>query len=209
MRSKKSPQDKRGRAKQGRRIVEVDLASLVAVGNSCPGCRKGEPSCCSTFDVCVTTAEMERIIRVLPEASKYAPQLQSREGFENVFDEAGRGLYSLDTDEDGVCVFAYWVEGRNRCSLHSAAVALGMTLRDVKPKHCMLWPIHVSEGNETLAIPGEVVRFRCNTRAQKGSRRVSPALLDAIDKVYGKGSGEKVAAAAARGERRLQLVLKR
>jgi len=106
-------------------------------------------------------------------------------------------------------VFAYWLDGRNRCSLHSAAAALGLALRDVKPKHCMLWPIHVSGGREELAIPGEVLRFRCNARASKGSRRVSPALLDAIDKVYGRGCGARVAAAAARGEKRMQIISKK
>lgn len=206
---KMARQDKRGRVRPGRRTVDVDVASLAAVENSCPGCRKGEPSCCSTFDVCVTGVEMERIIRVLPEAAKYAPHLLVDGGFDNVFEAAGGGLYSIDTDEDGVCVFACWVDGRNRCSLHAAATALGLALRDVKPKHCMLWPIHVSGGREELAVPGEVLRFRCNVRAPKGSRRVSPALLDAIDKVYGRGCGDKVAAAAARGEKRLQFVPKR
>lgn len=200
--------DKRSRVRPGRQTVDVDVASLAAVMNSCPGCRKGEPSCCSTFEVCVTTAEMERIIRVLPEAAKYAPHLRVDGGFDSVFEGAGGGLYAIDTDEDGVCVFAYWVDGRNRCSLHSAAAALGLAMRDVKPKHCMLWPIHVAGGREELAVPGDVLRFRCNARAPKGSRTVSPALLDAIDKVYGRGCGARVAAAAARGEKRMQIIPK-
>jgi hypothetical protein len=192
-----------------RSSVEVDVESLLSLENRCRGCAKGRRCCCSSYEVCVTTAELKRIIKVLPEAAKLCPHLLTAGGYDNVFDEEEPGLFSIDTTEDGLCLFAYWSHGRTRCALHTVAVTLGLPLEQVKPKVCLLWPMHFSEGNEVLAMINDAFLFNCNTRKAPGSRRLSPGFVEAIELVYGEGCGTQVKQAAKNGERRTLLVARR
>jgi len=198
-RQKRLPQHQRS-------SVDVDIESLLLIENRCSGCGKGEKCCCSSYEVCVTTAEVKRIIRVLPEAAKLCPHLQAREGYDNVFEEEEPGLYSIDTNEDGLCLFAYWSHHRTHCSLHTVAMTLGLPLEQVKPKVCLLWPMHFSEGEEVLAMISDAFLFSCNSRNMPGSRRLSPGFIEAIELVYGEGCGNQVKDAAENGERRTLLV---
>ena len=182
------------------------MESLVTIENRCGGCAKGERCCCSSFEVCITNEEMKRIIRVLPEAARFAPHLLADGGYDNVFEEAEHGFYSLDTNEDGLCLLAYWSNRRIHCSLHSAAMALGLPLAQVKPKVCLLWPLHFYDGDEVLTIHKAVLGFACNVKKARGSRSLSPGFVEAIELVYGEGCGAQVAAAAENGERRTLLV---
>jgi hypothetical protein len=189
-----------------RNSVEVDVESLLSVDTHCGGCAKGERCCCASYDVCVTAEEMKRIIRYLPEAAKYCPHLATAGGYDNIFDEDERGLFSIDTTEDGLCLLAYWSDRRVHCSLHTVAIELGLPLSAIKPKVCLLWPLHFSDDVEVLAIIGDAMRFTCNVRRPRGARDLSPGLVRAIDMVYGEGCGEQVENAAARGERRTMLI---
>ena len=106
MRSK-GPKNRRGSAAaEQRSSVEVDVESLLSLENRCKGCVRGERCCCSSYEVCVTTAELKRIIKVLPEAAKYCPHLLTTGGYDNVFEQEEPGLFSIDTTEDGLCLFA-------------------------------------------------------------------------------------------------------
>src|SRR5512146_2319816 len=129
MRSKES--EHRGRKQQPkhqRSSVDVDVEALLSLENRCNGCGRGQKRCCSSYDVCVTNAEVKRIIKVLPEAAKYCPGLKIAGGYDNMFEEEEPGLFSIDTGYDGLCVFAYWSRGRTHCSLHTVAVTLGLPL---------------------------------------------------------------------------------
>ncbi|MHB8843698.1 MAG: hypothetical protein ACYC7L_03030 [Nitrospirota bacterium] len=201
-RGKREPQHKRS-------SVEVDVESLLSVDNRCTGCSRGERCCCSSYEVCVTTAEMKRIIKVLPEAARHCPHLLTAGGYDNVFDEEEPGLFSIDTTEDGLCLFAYWSHGRTHCSLHRVARDLGLPLEQVKPKVCLLWPLHFSDGDEVLAIIDDAMLFRCNTRTPPGSRDLCPGYAEAIELVYGEGCGAQVQNAAKNGERRTLLIARR
>ena len=185
-----------------RTSVDVDIESLLSLENSCSGCARGEKCCCSSYEVCITTAEMKRIIKYLPEASKLCPHLRAAGGYDNVFEEEEPGLYSLDTGEDGLCLFAYWKDNRTHCSLHTVAVTLGLPLEEVKPKVCLLWPLHFSDGEEVLARINDAFLFSCNIRRAPGSRTLSPGFVEALERVYGEGFGEEVRQAAENGERR-------
>ena len=182
--------------------LRVDLASLLSIDHRCGGCAEDEPCCCATYEVCVTEAEMNRIIRVLPEAAKLCPHLESDEGYDNVFERVERGLYALDTTEDGLCLLAYRDGHTIRCSLHSVALAFGIPLEKVKPKACLLWPMSFSEGDEVLSLTGDAQAFRCNSRRTQQSRRLSPSLLAAIEVVYGKDMGSRLKIEAGKGVRR-------
>ena len=192
-----------------RTSVEVDVESLLLLENRCNGCAKGEKCCCSSYEVCVTTAEVKRIIKFLPEAAKLCPHLLTAGGYDNVFEEEEPGLFSIDTAEDGLCLFAYRSEGRTRCSLHAVAMTLGLSLEQVKPKVCLLWPMHFSDGDEVVGMINDAFLFSCNKRRPRGSRNLSPGFIEAIEQVYGEGCGDQVRQAAENGERRTLLITRR
>lgn len=201
-RQKRPPQHQRS-------SVEIDVESLLSLENRCNGCARGEKCCCSSYEVCITTAEMKRIIKFLPEAARFCPHLLTIGGYDNVFEEEEPGLFSIDTTEDGLCLFAYWSHGRTHCSLHTVALMLGLSLAEVKPKVCLLWPMHFSEGDEVLAMIDDAFLFACNSRKAPGSRSLSPGFIEAIELVYGEGCGSQVQQAAETGERRTLLVTRR
>lgn len=189
--------------------VDVDIESLLSLENRCNGCARDEKCCCASYEVCVTTAELKRIIKVLPEAAKLCPHLLTIGGYDNVFDEEEPGLFSIDTNEEGLCLFAYWADDRTHCSLHAVAMRLGLSLEQVKPKVCLLWPMHFSDGDEVLGMIEDAFLFKCNTRKAPGSRSVSPGFIEAIELVYGEGCGTQVKQAADNRERRTLLVTRR
>ena len=186
--------------------VEVDVESLLSFENHCNGCAKGQRCCCSSYEVCVTSVELKRIINILPEAVRLCPHLLATGGYDNVFQEEEPGLFSIDTTEDGLCLFAYWSHHRINCSLHTVAKKLGLPLEQVKPKVCLLWPMHFSEGDEVLAMIGDAYLFKCNTRKGPGSRSMNVGFVEAIELVYGRGCGTQVQHAAESGDRRTLLV---
>lgn len=188
-----------------RSTISVDLASLRSVEHRCGGCAQGEPCCCSSYEVCVTGAEMERIIQVLPEAARLCPHLRTDQGYDNVFEYVEPGLYALDTTEDGLCLLAYVAEHRVRCSLHTAGTNLGLSLEKVKPKACLLWPMSLSEGDEVLSLAGDALSYGCTTRRRKRSNGLSPAFLEAVEIVYGEGAGARLEHEAGAGARRATL----
>jgi len=189
--------------------VEVDIESLLSLENRCDGCAGGVKCCCSSYEVCVTTAELKRIIKVLPEAARYCPHLLTVGGYDNVFEEEEPGLFSIDTDEDGLCLFAYRSEHRINCSLHTVAMALGLPMEQVKPKVCMLWPMHFSDGDEVLGMISDAFLFSCNARKAPAPQSLSPGFVETIEQVYGEGCGTQVKLAAENGERRTLLVIRR
>jgi len=185
--------------------VVVDVESLLSLENNCNGCASGGKCCCASFEVCITTQELKRIIKVLPEAAKYCPRLLTTGGYDNVFDKEEPGLYSIETTEDGLCLFAYRTNHRIRCSLHTAALKLGLPLAQVMPKACLLWRMHFSDGDEVLAITEDAFIFPCNARKTPGSRKLSLGFTGAIELVYGEGCGERVKRAAEKGVRRTRI----
>ncbi|MFA5072762.1 MAG: hypothetical protein WC539_02515 [Nitrospirota bacterium] len=192
-----------------RNSVDVDIESLLQLENHCNGCVKGEKCCCASYEVCVTTAEIKKIIKVLPEVVKFCPHLLTIGGYDNVFEEEEPGLFSIDTNENGLCVFAYWSDHRTHCSLHTVALTLGLPLEQVKPKVCMLWPMHFSDGDEVLGMIDDAFLFSCNVRQEPGSRTMSPGFIETIEQVYGEGCGDQVQRAVENGERRTLLIVRR
>ena len=190
---------RRPRLARRKKTLSVDLASLRSVEHRCSGCAEDEHCCCSSYEVCVTKAEMERIIEVLPEAAKLCPHLRTEEGFDNVFEYVEPGLYALDTTEDGLCLLAYIVDHKIRCSLHTAGKNLGLPLEMVKPKACLLWPMSLSEGDEVLSLAGDALTFGCTAPARKGSSGLSPAFVEAVEIVYGEGTGARLEREAGTG----------
>ncbi len=197
---------KRHRSFRDRRgTVQVDLASLYAIDHACQGCTKDEKCCCATYEVCVTTREMNRIIGLLPELARLCPHLGADEDYDNVFEEVEPGLFAIDTTEEGLCLFAYVSRGKLRCSLHTVGLNLGIPLDHAKPKACLLWPMTFSEGEELLSLTGDALSFFCNSRKGRLSRSLCPSFVEAIELVYGEAAGALVKTEAGKGARNMVL----
>lgn len=182
--------------------VFVNLSALLSIDHACQGCSTPEQCCCARYEVCADAHEVKRIIALFPEVVKFCPNLKTIAGYDNIFDEIEPGLFALDTDENGLCLLAYKSEGKIRCALHSAALKLGLPPAKVKPQACLLWPLSASEDNKFLSLGKDVFSFSCVTRRHKPARTIAPALLEAVDEVYGREFRLKLEKEAAKGSRR-------
>ncbi len=143
---------------------------------------------------------MARIIGVLPDAAKYRRDLVSGDGYDNVFEKLGSNQYCLDTDEDGLCVFAYVKDNKILCSLHSAALDLGIPVEQVKPAPCLLWPLALSEGKQkVLSVHDDVYEFACNSRKKTRSKRLRPPIAQIVESVFGVDFREQFDCAVMQG----------
>jgi hypothetical protein len=168
-------------------VVGVDLKTICTIDHECVGCSDVTKSCCAKYDVCVTEAELKRIIPVLPNAAKLCPHLKTEDGYANVFEEAEKGQYSIDTHENGLCVFAYTAaSGLIRCSLHTVEKDLGMPLGSVKPAVCILFPLTFSEAGNVLTLHDDALGCECSSLREKPSGAISSDLLETIRHFGGK-----------------------
>jgi hypothetical protein len=165
--------------------VVVDVEALGGIEYECrPGLCGESGVCCAGYDICVDEAELEKLTGGIDLAQDYVPHLaEGPPPFRHAF---GR-LYALDTDEDGLCVYAWRdEEGAVLCSLHSAALEAGLDLRQVKPRPCLLWPLATGGSDpEYLSVdPGAlgypcVHRRRFDGRLHESIRRHVAYLFDA------------------------------
>lgn len=158
----------------------MDRKAICSIDHECVGCSEVSKSCCAKYDVVVTEAELNRIILVLPEVAKLCPGLKTEDGYANVFEEAEKGHYSLDTHENDLCVFAFKEKGKIRCSLHAVETKLGMPLGTVKPAVCILWPLTFSEKGDVLTLHDNALACECSSIREKPSNQISPDLLATI-----------------------------
>jgi hypothetical protein len=167
-------------------IIEIDIAGICSVHHKCMGCKGESIKCCSSYEVTISSKEMQNIIGYMPYAIEFCPHLRSRHSYKNVFEDVSRDLYSIDTNDEGMCVFAYFDQDRIACSLHAAAEKVGIAFQKIKPESCLLWPLAIFEGESTiLSIHDEVFEFSCNKRNTKESLSFCPSIVDNIEKVFG------------------------
>jgi hypothetical protein len=188
--------------------ININVGAISAVCHQCSGCDSAADCCCAKYEVCAGTREMRAIVGMLPLAAKYCPWLKGKHGFENVFDEVERGLYAIDTHENGLCVFAYHCDSGVRCSLHSAAMQLVKPFHLLKPFACTLWPLVFREPpNAALSICDDALKFSCN-KSRKGKRgAISSEMLDSIRSLLGEEACADVVKAAGKGVRRIKVPL--
>ena len=188
--------------------INVDLSAISATLHRCSGCANTDVCCCATHEVCVSTREMKAIIGALPLAAGHCPWLKGEAGFDNVFDEVERGLFAIDTHEDGLCVFAYHCDSGIRCSLHSVAEQMGMSPHLLKPYACTLWPLVLREPpNAALSICDDALRFPCNSVRKGKGGAISPELLDSIEKLLGTAACGQTLKAAQKGSQGTRVLL--
>lgn len=169
-------------------ILPKDTLPILQLEHNCDLCRTGTKCCCASFDVCITEKEVEQITGVLPYVAKYVPHIVDEDGeFENMFEEEEDKLFSIDTHEDGLCIFAYHKKGETRCALHSAALDLHVPLKEIKPLVCMLWPLAISDGSQPIVdVDAYAYQFHCNHKQPPKSARLSPAVQDTLQSIWGK-----------------------
>jgi len=158
-------------------------------------------------EVCVNAHEMKTISGALPLAAKHCPSLKDVNGYDNVFDEVERGLFAIDTHENGLCVFAYHVRSKIRCSLHSVALQIGMSPHLIKPSACTLWPLVLRESPDAvLSICDDALQFPCNRKVKAGS--ISREILNSIEKLLGAAACGQILKAAQAGQKHARLRLR-
>jgi hypothetical protein len=145
-------------------------------------------SCCAKFDVCVTEEGLKKIIPYLPEAAKFCPHLKNGVEYANVFEKAEKGVYAIDTHDNGLCVFAFESNGLIRCSLHAVETKFGLPLGTVKPEVCILWPLTFSEAGDVLTLHDEALSCDCSSPRKIPSNQISPDLLKTIKHFGGETS---------------------
>jgi hypothetical protein len=170
--------------------IVVELASLAGLSHRCRPrlCRRSR-FCCAAYEVEVDEGELATIVGLLPEAGRYAPALWSGNGWANVFEEGEGGLYTLDSDEEGLCVFAYRrSSGGRRCALHTAAQDLGLSPYRAKPRCCALWPLALWEtSTPVLGLHEDIFSFPCNAPRPHDSRDLDPGVAALIRENFSQG----------------------
>lgn len=165
--------------------LDIDVAGLCSVIHTCTGCGTDSRCCCSSYEVCVSEDELNKIIGCMPEAAKYCTHLKSNNSYDNVFEQVGSNVFSVDTTEKGLCVFAYSNHGKNLCSLHSVSIDLGLPGHGLKPRVCSLWPLIISEGEpKTLSIHEDAFDFTCNIEKYSGSLSLCPSVVAIVESVF-------------------------
>ncbi len=169
--------------------MHIDLDALQALAHRCDPikCIGRERGCCETYEVVVGRREQGTIIGAIKEASRFAPDLKEGENYLEPFEETDGGT-CLNTDEEGRCVFAYRdALGATMCSLHSAALELGLPPAEVKPRSCALWPLALVEGKPPLLTVQEgVLDFPCNRRRRIGATSLNAGIAEIIAAVFGR-----------------------
>ncbi|MCP4641328.1 MAG: hypothetical protein GY851_12880 [bacterium] len=182
----------------------VDVARIAALHHQCDGCLDREAGCCASFEVCVAEPEMERILGTMEAIAEFCPDLHNSEGFAYPFDETEDDLHAIDTDEDGLCAFAYSKDGRTLCGIHSAAERLDVPWFTVKPRSCVLWPLALSHGpSPVLTVDPEAPAFHCCEVGRRDPSALDDNIAGTLRTVFGEAFEAAVGEAAARGEERV------
>jgi hypothetical protein len=177
--------------------VAIDAGAISGIAHRCDPRRCAGRSCCgSGYEVCVEEDEAARIAAALPQAARHAAHLADGPGPDGLFREVWPGLRAIRTRGDGLCILAYpGPEGEALCSLHSAALALGQELRELKPRSCLLWPLAMTGPRPpVLSVDPGAFRFPCNSRRPAGARGLDAGVAEAVRRALG---GEFLAEFAA------------
>ena len=163
--------------------VAVDIRALAGIAHDCrPECCAERTSCCATYEVCIERDEQQKILNHIASAASYASAIRDGDDLLDPFDWADGGLTCLQTDEDGLCVFAFDNgSGHTLCSLHAAAMDSGIRPIDAKPRSCHLWPLAVTEPpRPILTVMDDALEFPCNRRRRAGRKNLHAGIAEIV-----------------------------
>lgn len=166
--------------------IHFDQKALEKLDHQCVPSGKCKPYCCSQYEVCVSKKEMRAIENAFPWIAEYCPDLiwdtEPEIEYDNVFDEIDKNLYAIETDENGLCVFAYKYGRGVRCAIHSVALDRNIPLAKIKPLSCILWPLALSSGRKkVVTVQDDAYEFHCNKR--KRTKGLCQAAKDSIEEI--------------------------
>lgn len=179
----------------------VDLPALTALSHRCdPALCAAGPSCCTEYDVWLRSEEAEAIVGILPAAARFRPDLILGDGPANPFEELGPETFALDEDDDGQCALAYRdARGHRLCAVHSAALALGVDVRTVKPQTCRLWPLTLTgAAPAVVSVQDDAFEFPCNAHRDPAQDGLDEGVQGILREVFGNAFAEAVLAAVRR-----------
>ena len=163
--------------------MKIDLDRIKNIDHCCTGCESSTECCCARYDILISEDEMQQILNIFPLAASYCPNLMQNGELLNVFEDTEDGQIRIDTDENELCVFAYRQKGLIWCALHSVALDLGVPVSQVKPFHCLLWPLAVCEETETvISIQHNALDFPCNRT--KNSEVICKSLQETLELLF-------------------------
>lgn len=178
----------------------VDLDGIRRIRHHCdPELCKGTRNCCRYYAITFTYRELRRAVGLMPYCRELAPHLAEGQPLENPFEHTGPGEYTVDEQDNGACAFAF-TDARNRtwCSIHAAALRLGLDPAEHKAVPCMLWPLALTEDEEpVLGVHDDAFQFPCNTRPRRPLKQLDPGIASCIRAAFGDAFLEQVKAAAA------------
>lgn len=181
-------------------LIKIDVVGLCSVTHRCTGCKGESKCCCSSYEVTIKKSEMERIIRYLPNASIFCPHLKCSNGYNNIFENLSKGLFSIDTTEDGLCLFAYFNNDKILCSLHTVSKKLRIPLINIKPISCILWPLVISESDTPiLSVHDDAFEFKCNKHQNSDKLSLCSSIAQNIEIVLGKNFRQELEKAVNKG----------
>lgn len=184
--------------------ILVDLPALLKLKHYCdPRLCRNKRYCCASYEITVDRQDMKRAVGLMPEAANFAPAVGEGGEFENPFEKIEGGRWAIDCDEElEACAFSFRdKQGCGWCSLHAAALKLGLDPYQQKPEVCTMWPLALSEGDPpVLSIQDDVYRFPCAWRRRGPQRALYPDIAANVKAIFGEAFLEKLnAAIEARG----------
>ncbi|MFP4054190.1 MAG: DUF3109 family protein [Phycisphaerae bacterium] len=169
--------------------IWFDARTLAEIAHRCEPCDcSAKGRCCASYEVTLTQAEADQLAGMIPAVLRAAPRLQERESIVNPFEEVDDGLLAIDTDEEGVCVFAAAAPGGELlCSLHATAIQLGLNPAHCKPRSCWLWPLATFEdsGKVYVSVMEDAYSFACNHRRRGKRDRLDDGIAEIIGGLFG------------------------
>lgn len=165
--------------------IRVDIPALRRLRHACdPNLCRHTRCCCKSYEIIVDRNEARTVVGMLPDAARYARRLRDGANFHDPFDTTEGGL-CLASTSTGRCVFAFTTKDGLRCSLHAAALELGLPPASVKPKACTLWPLFFDETDPPLlTVQEDAYDFPCNTVGNPNGR-LDPGVEEIIESLFG------------------------
>jgi hypothetical protein len=152
-------------------------------------CVKHKQCCCGIFFVETTKRNVDRIFNILDVVSYFCPHLKDGKGYLNPFEENEDNRYSIETKENGYCMFSYLDKvGALRCGIHSAALKLKAEPFFYKPLECSIWPVRIFEekNSKTVVALDVDAGGGCLKKKNKIDGKIDPVLFETLVLLLGK-----------------------
>lgn len=176
--------------------ILVDVPALMKLKHYCdPMLCRNKRYCCASYEITINRADMRRAIGLMPSAAAFAPEVGEGGDHENPFEKIETGRWAIDCDDETeACAFSFRdKKGCGWCSLHAAALDLGLDPYQQKPEVCTMWPLALSEGDPpVLSIQEDVYTFPCAWKRRGKPKGLYPDIAANVKAIFGEAFLEKL-----------------